>query len=576
MNTKTFHDYEQGELEYLEQNLRTLSEHLGPLDSQVRMLAQAVALQVARARSRFDAAWVEARRTLQTSLDPFPLEVVPTRQIVETVPSADAPLDGERFDRNCRLAPSGVRSPDGDVEFTTTRPLTVWPLKVVGPVMEGDSLSFELRLDHADPSVMFSSLNGFDRLELYLDGGAEKVFPVHEAMLRAGFAWAFPPGDTVEPSHVSIRPVGLDDSEGFLPHSGLFLHGERLLSEFFLFPESFQFVEVAGLAPAASRAARIIKVRVQLPSSDTRITEAVRGLTLRANCVPTVNLVEESTNVEVASTRDLHPVVPNVRRPDQLEVAAITAVETNAGVVPPLYGVRHTYGGPPQAAFWQSIRRMAENRASGTEVFLRLVERARQTERGPTLSVKMRCCHGDRPARTQVREWKFVDRARLARVISRVLPPLRATSDEFWLRGPADRVAALTSVRRLGVISPEAGARVIRSLLEHRALLDWEPADDLRSGNTARRELAESLLGSITEATARSERPEAGGQDRLRLTDIRVRGSSCPGGSWYLFGKVLDRFLADLCEAGSRSGLRIASESGSHEWPQQTAKESLN
>lgn len=577
MNINTLRDYELAELEYLERNLRALSERLGPLDGQVRMLAQAVALQVARVRSRFDAAWVEARRTLQMALDPFPLEVVPTRQIVEAIPSSDAPLDGEKFERNCRLAPSGPRSPDCDIEFTITRPLTVWPIRVVGPVLEGNILGFELRLTHADPEAKFSSLKGFDRVELYLDGVAAKVFPVLAAMLRAAFGWAFAPADTVEPTQVSVRPVGLDECEGFLPRSELFLDGERLLSEFLLFPESFLFVEVTGLGSVASRASRSIKVQVRLPSLDTQLAEAIKGLTIHINCVPTVNLVEESTSVEVVPTRDLHPVVPNVRRPDQLEVAAIIAVEDNAEAISPLYGVRHRYGGPPQSAFWQSIRRPAENHASGTDVFLRFVERVRRANHGPTLSVRMRCCHGDRPARMPFREWKFVDRAHLARVVSCVLPPLRPASSDFWLRGPADRVASLTSIRRLGVISPEAGARAIRSLLEHRALIFWEPADDLRSGNTARHELVESLLGSIAEATIRTERPEtAGDQDRLRLTDLKVRGSSCPGGSWHLFGAVLDRFLADLSEAGSRSGLRVAFESGSYEWPTQTAKEGVN
>jgi hypothetical protein len=226
-------------------------------------------------------------------------------------------------------------------------------------------------------------------------------------------------------------------------------------------------------------------------------------------------------------------------------VASVTGLSERGETVPALYSVGHSYDGSPgPRTYWQAVRRTGASADSGSEVHLRLIDRAGTPayEGARRLGVRLRCCHGNRPARRPVADWKLIDGELTARAASPVHPPVRPRAGDLGFRGAAHQIAARDALNRLGTITAAEGAAALRALLRHRGHLDWEATPDLAAQAFRLREPLERLIeGIVSVAACRDPHPQAAVGPRFgRLVTVGL-SEAAPAGRG-----ILQHLLARL------------------------------
>jgi type VI secretion system protein ImpG len=109
----------------------------------------------------------------------------------------------------------------------------------------------------------------------------------------------------------AVRPWGLQRAQSLLPSEPHEHPGFRLLREYFLMPEKFNFAEVHGpvLSGRAERVSLVFRFDSMLPAG-IHVTRD----TIRLNCVPVINVFEATTD----------PIQPSLERPiHSLRVAGV-------------------------------------------------------------------------------------------------------------------------------------------------------------------------------------------------------------------------------------------------------------
>ena len=125
-----------------------------------------------------------------------------------------------------------------------------------------------------------------------------------------------------------IEPVGFDVDEGVLPYAARSFPGYRLLSEYFAFPEKFQFFELTGFSPQTlASIGNKIEISVHLNKSSADLEHNVSADMFRLGCTPMVNLYKQRAEpIRLTQTDTEYHVVPDARRPLANEIYSIERV----------------------------------------------------------------------------------------------------------------------------------------------------------------------------------------------------------------------------------------------------------
>ena len=211
-------------------------------------------------------------------------------------------------------------------------------------------LSISLAL--LSPQASWSVLNERP-LRLYLDGEPSQVSVLREAlssnvvgMMGQGAAhqpwW---PMD-LDPNGLRRSPqlVGFEDDESLLDLDARSHAAYRLLTEYFAFPDKFNFIDLplhcpasvtapSNLAePAGLAAPRLLTVHILLKgirsdSDAARLLEGVHARNLVLGCTPVVNLFQQPADpIRVTHTQSEYPVLVDGRRAYAYEVHSIDRV----------------------------------------------------------------------------------------------------------------------------------------------------------------------------------------------------------------------------------------------------------
>src|SRR5690606_36714527 len=88
-----------------------------------------------------------------------------------------------------------------------------------------------------------------------------------------------------------IKPVGFGSEEGILPYPSSSFIGYRLLTEFFVFPEKYMFIEIQGLANLIpANATDELNLYIYLNRSDVELEHNISADSFVLGCTPIVNL----------------------------------------------------------------------------------------------------------------------------------------------------------------------------------------------------------------------------------------------------------------------------------------------
>ncbi|PIF75575.1 MULTISPECIES: type VI secretion system baseplate subunit TssF [unclassified Variovorax] len=213
----------------------------------------------------------------------------------------------------------------------------------------------------------------------------------------------------------ALHPVGFDEADALIELPARSHPAYRLLSEYFAFPEKFNFVDIdlanalRHIGSCRSITLHLVMTDVRADSPTARLLEGVSSRNLRLGCTPVINLFKQRSDpIRVTHAAAAYPVVADARRAFGFEVYSIDSVklvkQTAEGDAyiefRPFYSLHH--GEHPKEAehYWFARRNeLVAQRSPGYETELSIVDidfqpSLPQTE---TLSIDLTCTNRDLP-----------------------------------------------------------------------------------------------------------------------------------------------------------------------------------
>ncbi|WP_229412778.1 type VI secretion system baseplate subunit TssF [Massilia sp. Root335] len=411
-------------------------------DPGVARLIQSVALLSARINKRLDDDYPKFTEALLDSLYPHYLRPLPSYSVVQVGYRAPAEVPEKPFllARGTMLRTSA--GTDAPCLFRTVydvllAPLTVARLAFV-PLLEVPSALRAPRKVASNSACGISltietARGGFPErlppaLRLFADGDASTRAALIDALfLRAASAWLQPEGDKgwLPLARVPLRLAGLADEDAMLPYPARSHPAPRLLTEYFCYPEKFNFIDVdlAALGDLLPPRCRRFTLHVALsgiaPDSDgARLLAGLDARNLLPGCTPVINLFSKpGAPLQLAYTSADYPLLADGAHAAAFEIHSVDAVrlvrEGTGTVTPfaPLYAPGDAAPGDASsggagradaAHYWIARRDYATAAVSpGHEMRIALVDGDFHPldAAGATLSTELTCSNRDVPSR---------------------------------------------------------------------------------------------------------------------------------------------------------------------------------
>ncbi|MEM9319498.1 MAG: type VI secretion system baseplate subunit TssF [Pseudomonadota bacterium] len=314
-------------------------------DPYVERLLEGVAYLGARSRAKLD--WEASRhvRMLLDALYPDLAAPAPAMSLVtlEPGPQVGTMQNGHIVPRGTRLM-AGLR--DGlstRAVYTTAQDVPLWPVQVAaanylpdrGALNAAGIPDNSVAGAEAGISISLSRNDGGSMAELSLD----QIDLCFAKSARAGalFDAVFGFGRNVvaraqgkdQRVHKTSPPamIGLGESEALLPRVRASFEGYRLLREYFLMPERFYFVRLAGLNGSVREAGDGALDVIILLSRTNATLNGLNGKDFVPYATPIVNLFERECNiVDLDKKRSSHAVHADRTRPRDFEIYRLKSV----------------------------------------------------------------------------------------------------------------------------------------------------------------------------------------------------------------------------------------------------------
>ena len=539
-------------------------------DPHVARLIQSVAFLNARTRKKLDDDFPELAQAILGVTSPHHLAPVPSMALVQFECSPDM-TTGYEVPRGSLLETDLVHGQP--CHFTTCYGVTAWPIRIEKAALlgapfqapkvreaAGAAAVLRLRLSVCEEQCAIGDL-GISRLRFHLRGQSRLMQQLYELLLSEVICVAFATSASDKSPVVCgpecLQPVGFARDENLLPQSGRGHRGATMLTEYFVFPEKFQFVDLVGIPPfAPERWKGAFEIWIYTRRGG-ELEQIVNAETFALGCTPVVNLYQRRADpIELRSTQSEYHVVPDARSPDNHEIYSIDAVAalSRDGArreYSPFYGVHHPRDDDSRQAFWSAERRGAptaiQERDDGTEMYLSLVDLDRRAASPDEwiLETRITCLNRNRPAKLPFGgdepRLRFSEGGGGIAVI-RCLTPFTPTLRPPRGHGALWRAVSQLSLNHLSISGGEQGAEALREILRINDLAD-----------TA---VTRSIIGSIRSVTSRPTMIRVREQGVLGLcrgTEITVELDSeklAASGAWQ-FAVVLDRFLASYATVNS-------------------------
>ena len=280
-------------------------------DPHVERLIQSFALLTARIAKRLDDSYPQFTESLLDTLYPHYLRPFPSCSIARIFPDA-AQAGGQvtHIPRGTVLRSQPVQGVA--CKFTSSHDVTVAPLAIAqlrfAPIIDAppglrlaDGASALLSIVFASTSVQFDLRNmGLQQLRVFADGEASLRAALLDALFLRG-AGAFVALDQHSPwlavDGALLQPAGYSDDEALIPYAPQSHPAQRLLTEYFAFPDKFYFFDLAWPLLAALLPQGCQQFTLHLPlknlrsdSHEARLLCGASAANLLLGCTPVVNL----------------------------------------------------------------------------------------------------------------------------------------------------------------------------------------------------------------------------------------------------------------------------------------------
>lgn len=588
---------------------RLSMEGLEVADPYVERLLEGFAFIASRTQLKIDAEFPRFTQHLLEIVYPHYLAPTPAMMIADFQPRPGDPAlaGGVAIPRGSALRSVIPKGEQTACEFRTAHDVTLWPLELkaaqyfsyapdlpLGQLGLANRVRSGLRISlRAQGGLKFSQIR-CDALQVFINGPDDLSGPLYELVhghcIGALVLGEGKPAQIIgNLSAASIHEVGFEDSQALLPYDRRSFQGYRLLREYFAFPERFHFFGVRGLLGAFSRhAAADCELVLLFDSSHAGLEPVVDAASLSLFSTPVANLfARRADRVHLSEERFEHQLVVDRARPLDFEVFSVTAVKglgDEAGDTTefrPFYGdlVHHDASGArafytmrrePRMLSERQRRHGARSGYVGNEVYLSLVDQreAPYPQSMRQLAAEVLATNRDLPLLLPIgslntlmlQEAKPVSAIRVLRGPSRPRPGL-AEGDYAW------RLVSHLSLNYLSLVDPGGDSRKAAAALRELLTLYAD------AGDAAQRKRIESLFGVEAKPVVR-RLPHAGPITFGRGLSIvlQVNEEAFGGAGSFLFGSVLEKFLARHVSINAFSQTLLSSESRGEvaRWPART------
>ncbi|MFC5460014.1 type VI secretion system baseplate subunit TssF [Massilia niabensis] len=435
--------YYESELGYLRRNLREFAERYPKIagrllisgevceDPHTERMIESFALLNARIAKRLDDDYPEFTEALFDVLYPHYLRPFPSCSIAHMdFGGAAKQTTAGTIPRGTGLTTRPVRG--GACIFRTVYPVAVVPLAISkaafsdilrtpdalrAPANATSSISLTVSttLDQVAPAQLNLPL-----LRVFIDGEPSFCAALRDALFMrpvAAYAEADGNGRWLALPGIPVQPAGFEDDESLIDFPARSHGAYRLLTEYFCFPEKFNFfdLDLAMLAAALPAGSKSITLHLALggirsDSNTARMLGTLSTNNVLLGCTPVVNLFRQRGEpIRLTHTTASYPVLGDARRAFAFEVQSIDAVnlvrQTPQGetVVEfrPFYSLQHAQT-PDQNGHYWAMRRddTLLERSPGFETQITIVDidfdpAAVETD---TLNLELTCSNRDLPS----------------------------------------------------------------------------------------------------------------------------------------------------------------------------------
>jgi type VI secretion system protein ImpG len=538
-------------------------------DPDVERLLEGVAFLTGLTRQKLDDEFPEFVQELANLLFPHYLRPIPACTLVSFAPKG-------LLAETVRI-PAGTKIDSVPVDgtpcrFRTCTDLDVHPLSLSSAQLvttAGSAARIALRFElQAIDVSQFTATS----IRLFLGGGyaeASKLLLLLSQHVKS-LNISGMDGAACELGPRSIRLSGFDGE--LLPYPGHAFQGYRCLQEFFVQPEKFLFVDIENLERWTDRGkSNTFEVTLLLDQLPEWMPE-IRAEAFQLNITPAINLFEHAadpiSNEHKATEYRLLPEGANREHYQIYSVDQVVGYQQGVArerVYSP-FGMFTPDGGDVSLNY-RTVRRAATV-GRGSDIYLSVTYPAGQLPVAETLSVQVTCTNrmlseslklGDlcRPTDTSPDRMTF-------RNIRRMTPPLNPPSGEALLW----RMISHVSLNFLSI----ANAMNLKALL---GLYVFSERQEQGAEVANRRRIE-----SIQDVTATRETRLVGRGSILRGQRVRIKcrlDYFASIGDMYLFGCVLDRFIADYASINSytRVELEDAFTGALFKWPPRLGQQPL-
>lgn len=528
-------------------------------DPHIERMLESFAFLTARLQQRLDSEYPEFTTALLGVLYPQYGAPIPSMAIAHMrVPQGAKLTSGKLIPKNTPLFAEAASGPV--CRFRTSYPVTLWPIEIKSaetvapeslelPAQKTAMAAIRIRLETTEASFRKLAEDAEDpaqarplrSLRFHITGSGQPTQDLYDLLFgqtRSVLLLSEDPARKV--IACKIHPVGFKQDEDTLAYPEHTHAGYRILQEYLVFPEKFQFFDIELEDLPDAKQCDIIILLGQRPPPGV----AVRETTFKLGCTPIINLFPKiSEPIRMDHVRREYRLVADARRERVAEiysiekVTATSPVDPKAEVYEPFFSYSHFTPGDPHRAFWFSRRSPAERRdLPGSDVYLSFVDLDFHPVQPPSNVVYASLLCTNRDLSTEMSDGSVLQFERgsfpaQVKCITKPTPQL-----DLPLGGQALwRLISNLSLNHLSISGGEEGRNALREILRSYLFGDSPQADkqiqgilEVRSEPVTRR-----IGGDAWRGLCRGTRI------MLTIDEDQFKGSSP-----ILFGTVLSCFLA--------------------------------
>jgi type VI secretion system protein ImpG len=554
-------------------------------DPHVERLIQASALLAARISKRLDDEYPLFTESLLEMLYPHYLRSFPSCSIVHLdfqSATSDQPDITTLLPRGTILKSAPVRGVK--CKFRTTSDIEVAPvmlsgvrynpivnapasIRLVAEVSSGMDLRFECTGKTALADIVV------DRLRLFIDAESSLTAALRDTLFtRVQSAYiSFDNAPWRPLRQPLIGAVGFSASDALIPFTARSHPAYRLLTEYFAFPEKFNFFdlawnEIAERMPEKCRSFTLHLVLKNVPHGGhlAQTLSKLSAQNLLLNCAPVVNLFHRhGAPVDVRHTTSDYALLADTARPEAYEIYGIESARLISDVsrrdgieqVRPFYSMHHGEHSHPAGHYWVLRRDPATEALSpGHEMRISLVNDQllplATINKAQTLSVELLCSNRDLPT-----------------MLSAGQAEGDLTLDGLFTRTPIRFLRKPSAPYRFDSANGGHWRLISHLTLNHRSLSDVgldEFREMLTLYNLPRNASVQRQIQGVTALRYRTTMAWIPGEPTAALMPgleiaMTVDEEAFVGGGVHLFAQTLDHFFGLYCQINVFSQLVVVS-----------------